>query len=211
MNRAQMRESFRENAAQLADALSDGQVNTYLNRAYSYEIPADVGGELSEGIWTLTCVASTGTYAYPYNMIAPRGNAWISSDGTNALQSFLTVVTEPEVFENVYAHIDGASEAQPSAALFHARQVRLSPVPDAAYVVKIPARMGPTELDTDTFDVENEAMSKAVVHAAVRDFAGEVGDEETEAIQMRRYERYRDILQSYAQSRPRTRRPARSF
>lgn len=217
MNLATMRVQFNEHTADLANALTDAEVDVYLNRAYRYVIPADVGGELSETLWELQTATGIESYDYATHIIAPKADAaWIESyteNGELTQNAFPIRFLDVETDRSVWTWSDRLSNggnAVPSSALFWGRKVYLSPKPDRDYIVKIPARGGPSS-DLGTSGLTNEVHAKAVVHAATADFLALVEDASGVQRESALYQRYRELLYSYAQSRPNHRRVKRSF
>lgn len=210
MNLAAMRTDFLETVAQVSDVVDDASIDAYLNRAYQFEIPADIGGEISENVWTLETANGTRVYDYPAPMMGVKGDAWISNDGSDPQQIFLDVCYDRAQFEDMYADPDPSTTGMPTAILFYGRQATLNPTPDAAYTITIPIRGGSTTA-LAAAGLSNELLARAVVYAAARDFCGDSGDEVTEARLAAAYERLKDLLMTQAHTRPKARRPARSF
>lgn len=208
MNIETMRVRFRGIAAGLADAMSDGEIDAYLNRAYQFDIPAGIDGEISETTWTLTTVASTETYDYPAYVVAPREHAWI--DDANGMIP-LWVTSNPVLFEDRWAEPSGAAEGRPIAVLFYGRTARLTPVPDAVYSIEIPARGGAETALTDGATVENDTHAMCVVHAGLAELFTEIEAGELFATNASALERYASRLQTISRARPKSRVPARSF
>lgn len=209
MNVETMRVRFRTNAAGLADSLSDGDIDAFLNRSYQFDIPAAIDGEISETTWNLTTSIGVETYTYPSHVIAPREHAWIS-DAANSLIP-LWVTSSPVVFEDRWAEPAGAAQGRPVAVLFYGRTARLSPVPDAVYTVEIPARGGPQTALTDGGSIANDTHAMCVVHAALAEFFTEVEAGELFATNQAAVERYASRLQTISRARPKSRVPVRSF
>lgn len=215
MNQTTMRTRFEEHVSDLSSDLDDAAIDEYLNRAYQYVIPADVGGEFNETTWELQAAAGTDTYDYASHVVAPNGeSAWIKSYMNGAvlvedILTFLDIETSHAVFE--YADRYGtASQSRPSSALFYGRQVILSPVPDLDYIVNIPSRGGPSAGLTAT-GIENDIHAMATVTSAASEFLAESEDAEGFTREDGLYQRYLARLHVYAQARPNARRPKRSF
>jgi hypothetical protein len=208
MNVETMRVRFRTIAAGLADSLSDGEIDAFLNRAYQFDIPAAIDGEISETTWDLTTSIGVDEYAYPSNVIAPRENAWIT-DANSSIP--LWVTSNPVVFEDRWADPTGAAPARPIAVLFYGRVARFSPVPDAAYTIEIPARGGPATALTDGSVIANDTHAMCVVHAALSEFFTEIEAGELFATNSAAVERYASRLMTISRARPKSRTPARSF
>lgn len=212
MNLAEIREVVQESMAQLVDDLEAATINSAINRAYGFTIPSDLGGELAEIVWSLTLEAGTATYEYLARIHSPRNRPWISADASaTPMQSWLSVETDPAMFEARYVDSNGATQGQPVAALFYGRQVEFSPIPDQAYIVQIPCRGGPVTLSDDAATIENELLAMAVAREAARDLAKTYGDEATAALMAEEYGRLLMRLAPYSYSRTNRRRPARSF
>lgn len=208
MNVETMRDRFLGNAAGLADHLQAGQIDAYLNRAYQYDIPATLDGEISETTWSLSTVASTEDYAYPAYIVAPSEHAWINDSG-GAIP--LMVTTNPTLFEHRYAYPAGAAEGRPTAILFYGRSAKLAPVPNAVYEIEIPSRGGSATALTDGGTIENDTHAMAVVHAGLVEFLTEVGADELAANNSAALERYFGRLVTVSKARPKARVPRRSF
>ena len=207
MNVETMRVRFRTIAAGLADALSDGEVDAFLTRAYQYDVPAGIDGEISETTWTLTASDGTESYDYPARIVAPREHAWIAASGGSIP---LYVTKDPTIFESRWVDPSG-TEGQPVAILFYGRQAKLAPVPDTTYTIEIPARGGPSTALTDGGSVSNDTHAMCVVHAALAEFFTENEAGEMFANNANALERYASRLQTLSMSRPRSRVPMRSF
>lgn len=210
MSLASMRTDFLEAVAAVSDVVDEGTIDAYLNRAYQFQIPADIGGELSENVWELETTNGTRVYDYPAPMMGVKGDAWISDDGTDPQQIFLDVCYDRAQFEDRFADPDPATTGMPTAVLFYGRQATLNPTPDAAYTITIPIRGGSTTA-LQPAGLTNQLLERAVVQCAARDFCGDSGDEVTEARLSVSYERVKDLLMTQAHTRPKARRPARSF
>ena len=207
MNVETMRVRFRGISAGLADDISDGEIDAYLNRAYQFDIPAGVDGEISETIWTLTTTASTESYAYPDRIVAPREQAWIADSGGSLP---LYVTTNPTIFEARWVDPSGA-EGRPLAVMFYGREAKLAPVPDATYTIEIPARGGPETALTDGSTISNDTYAMCVVHAGLAEYFSEIEAGELFANNAAALERYTSRLRTIAQARPKSRTPMRSF
>lgn len=208
MNVETMRDRFRGSAAGLADALSGGEVDAFLNRAYQFDIPAGIDGEISETTWLLTTAVGIDTYAYPSHIIAPREHAWIADSNSYFP---LWTNTDPTYFEDRWAEPTGAAQGRPIAVLFYGRSARLTPVPDAIYDVRIPARGGPQTALTDGGSIANDTHAMCVVHAALAEFFTEVEAGELFGTNAGALERYASRLQSISRARAKSRVPVRSF
>lgn len=208
MNVETMRVRFRTIAAGLADSLSDGEIDAFLNRAYQFDVPAGIDGEISETTWTLTTAVGVESYAYPGYVVAPREHAWIQQGGSTIP---LWVTSHPVIFEDRWAEPDGAANARPVAILFYGRQAKLTPIPDAIYTIEIPARGGPSAALTDGTVIANDTHAMCVVHAALGEFFTEIEAGELFATNLTALERYASRLRSVSLSRPRSRVPVRSF
>lgn len=208
MNVETMRVRFRTIAAGLADALSDGEIDAFLNRAYQFDIPAGIDGEISETTWDLTTAIGTDEYAYPSYVVAPREHAWID-DSSSKIP--LWVTSNPVLFEDRWAEPSGAAQGRPIAVLFYGRVARLTPVPDAVYAIEIPARGGPATALTDGGSITNDTHAMCAVHAALAEFFTEVEAGELFTTNAAALERYASRLQTLSRARPKSRVPMRSF
>lgn len=208
MNVETMRARFKGIAAGLADDLTDGEVDAFLNRAYQFDVPAGIDGEISETTWVLSTEVGVESYAYPPYIVAPREHAWIQQTGATIP---LWVTSNPTLFEDRWAEPDGAANGRPVAVLFYGRTARFTPVPDAVYSVEIPARGGSATALTDGVTVPNDTHAMCVVHAALAEFFTEVEAGELFATNGMALERYASRLQTLSLARPRSRVPVRSF
>ena len=218
MNLVNMRERFTEHVSDLASDLTDADVDAYLNRAYRYVIPTDVGGEFNEVIWFLVTQPQVDTYEYAANVIAPNGEAafinshYLTTDPaslTSLDTTFLTTETNRAVFE--YAdRLSLTSLGRPTAVLFYGRTAILSPVPDSYYIVKIPVRGGPSA-DLNTTGIANDLHAMATVTAAATEFLVEAEDADGVNRESALYQSYIKHLHVMAQARPNSRRWRRSF
>ena len=207
MNVETMRVRFRGISAGLADDISDGEIDAYLNRAYQFDVPAGIDGEISETIWTLTTVASTEAYAYPDRIVAPRDRAWIA-EANGSIPLYVT--SNPTEFEARW--VDPASvEGRPVAVLLYGRQAKIAPIPDAAYTIELPARGGPETALTDGGEVENDTHAMCVVHAALAEYFTEIEAGELFVSNADALERYASRLRTISHTRPKSREPRRSF
>lgn len=230
MNLATMRTKFAQHTSDLASAVSDEEIDAYLNRAYRFVIPADIGGSFSEGIWTLLTdnaldgAAGRNTYPIPDYVIDPDGKGVFidayTDSGSNVQPysvTFLDIETDYGTW--VYADRDSVTQGTsvtrgvPESILFNGREVRFSPIPDRTYHVKIPCNMGPQVAlgEVDDSGIGNDAHAMAVVTSAASEFLAEIGNGEEFSIQSSLYDGYRKILQIHAHSRRDSRDWNRSF
>ena len=215
MNLVTMRERFTEHVSDLASDLSTSSVDEYLQRAYLYVIPMDVGGEFSEQVWSLFLLTGQDTYEYArYVVSVTTESAWIDQGGeTNPALSiprtFLNVYTNRTVFE-IYGNQELASPARPTSVLFYGRELIVSPTPDMNYILKVPIRGGPTVGLTST-GIENNVHAMAVVTAAASEFLIESEDEAGVNRESALYQSYLKRLHVMAHGRPNKRRRARSY
>jgi hypothetical protein len=217
MNLVDMRDLFRKHTSSLSQDLADVEVDSYLNRAYQYTIPLDVGGEFMEHIWELRCIAGQAAYPYPDPVVAPSNDSpWIDShyDNSNNLiedsRIFLGVDTNPSVFWSRYGV--QSQGGRPTRILFYGKEATFSYVPEIEYVVSIPSRSGPL-LPLDDSGINHGTHAMAVVTASAMDYLSEIEDVNDPGVnrEANLYQRYLGQLQTYAQARPNKRRPARSF
>ncbi len=214
-----MRTSFHDHTSSLTSDLTDPQVDDYLNRAYQYTIPLDVGGEFSEQIWEIECVVAQDIYPYPDPMVAPMGlEPWIDEEAKegnfNDLTSigivYLTYETDPMIFKRKY--LSRKANGRPTAALFFGKEVKFSAPPDRNFVVAVPVRSGPLE-PLSTTGIGHGTHAQAVVSAAAVDYLTEIEDLDDPGVMREtgRYKRFKDQLLTYALARPTERRYTRSF
>lgn len=215
MNLDTMRTLFKSHVAGLADDETSTGIERYLNRAYRYSIPADIGGELRETIWQLQGEAGTSEYDYDAHIIAPNGEAaWIESYGTiggsttSVGLTFLDWETDYTVWK--FQDAQSGDNALPSSILAYGRKVYLNPTPDEDYIVNIPSRGGPSS-DLTSTGLTNDLMALAVITMAAKEYLAENEDVDGAMREKSLYEQHKSHLQAYAQGRPNQRRPARSF
>lgn len=176
----EMRDEFAENVSDLEAGLDDAKIETYLNRAYQFTIPEEVGGEWSEQIWNLTLSVGVSEFDYATSIVGTYGlRAWIESISVGAGElaserTYVNIMTDPLRFEQ-YEYDDG-STGRPNNVLLYGRKVRLDRTTDFPYILKIPARGGPI------FGIQVEGIShathaKAVIHTAAADFLMQVEDD----------------------------------
>lgn len=216
MNLSRMNVLFKDYVADTAETLTSTTILDFLDRAYQYTIPSDVGGEMSEQLWELETTAGTASYSYPDTLVAPNaGTAYITEyrDTPSTTVSVgpygVRFVTDPASFESWFAS-GAASTGIPDTALFYARTVRFSPAPSLDYNVTIPSRGGPTT-GIGVTGIANEVHAQAVVFAAAADYLASQEDTTGYALCLQEYERYKEKLQTYAHARPNSRRSGRSF
>lgn len=215
MNLLQIAQSFSARANDLGNELTDTQILEYLNRAYRYAIPPDIGGAFNETIWNLQTTVGTTVYSVPGHIQAPAHMlaAWIDSytaSGTQSTQeTHLHVSTDPSWFE-YWLDYDGSEQSIPSALLIYGRQVTLNRPPDLAYIIKMPSRGGPEDT-IPVGGISNDAHANAVIYSALTEYLDEVEDEIGKAKAEREYAKWRRRLKLYAQGTPNSRHKARSF
>jgi hypothetical protein len=206
MNLVAMRQKFRDRTSSLATDLSDTEVDDYLNRAYQYTVPHDVGGEMSEQVWQLTITPSVSTYDQPDAAVGIKpGPFWIDDQTTR----WIYTETIPSRFEARTSGRDNAAGI-PNRALIYGKQVKFDRAPDQSYVVNIPVRGGPTA-KLDSSGIAHEIHALAVVTSAAVEFLTEVEDTEGISREDTLYARYTRQLHTYSQTRSNKRTPARSF
>lgn len=219
MNLADMRAKFRKRTSGLADAEADADVDTLLNRAYQHNIPRDIPGQATEGIWNLDVDNGAIEYAYPSHVIAPRAHGvyWkdsraIDSDPwTNSNARFLDIETDYGAFvafdqQNPWQDTSG----EPVAILFYANTAIVHPQPDQIYRIVIPARVGPENALTSS-GLDNETHAMLVVTAAAAEFLDDAEDDVGAARARSNYGEYQSLFIAQSQSMPKGRRPRRSF
>lgn len=212
MNVADMRVKFREGANDLDASLGDGDIDAYLNRAYQYVIPSEVGAEYNKGYYAINTVASQRGYSVP-SYVFGAGNELVAYIRDGGDLHFLSVETNPGRWERYQAG-DSATEARPSSLLFYAATVTLWPTPDAVYTITIPSSRGRSHSITDSAGATNLAddrLAMACVHAGLMEFHNETQDEVSYAMADREYKRWKRMLMRNAHGRPSRRHPARSF
>ena len=221
MNLAAMRTKFRARTSGLGDQLEDSVIDELFNRWYQFVIPADIGGDLTEGVWTQETAYLVTEYAYPSYVIAPRADAcWISSQKTDfdvdptvidVGPFFLDTETDRAVFEisDRYANTS-ATGARPTVVLFSEKKMTVHPPPDEAYFITIPCRMGPSTA-LDSAGIANELHAMAVVTGSCHEYLTDKEDLSGASREGASYEFYKEKLQKHAHGKPRHRRPARSF
>lgn len=209
MDIATLRSKFREATSSMATDLPDASLDAYLNRAYRFILPAAIPGPYFDTTWSLTTIAGTASYAYPAWVVAPHGRAWISSSGGSSVVYPLDVRTDPTDFEYLYA-LPGQT-GQPTAILFYGRVAKLSPTPDAAYVLSIPVRGGAEDDLANGDSIDDEVLAKAVIHAAAVEYQVEYDDTDGANKNQAEFERWKSLLLTRSLSVPQQRQMVRSF
>jgi len=199
-----MRTQFKAQLAGLAASEADVDIDVLLNGAYQFTIPDDVSGFITDGEWTITTVAGTGSYAYPSTVHSVRMEAPDLDD-----TYYLSYNTRPELFWHAYKRVSAAN-ARPTGALFYGEVCELRPIPDAVYTVRVYARVYPAAL-TDPDGLTNRTHARAVVYAAAFEWAEQRDHEELMVKLAARYEAQKNALRSRSNNQPRERRPTRSF
>jgi len=217
-----METKFKERTSGLAASLANASIDAYLNRWYQFNIPAEVGRDMAEGLWSLETTFLGVEYDYPAYVIAPRArSAWIATRKTDfdvdptiidlAAKQYLNPETDRTVFEAFHRDYPlSLTGAIPTNILFSDRKVTISPAPDEAYFIQIPCRMGPQAALPAT-GIANETHALAVVTGAAWEYLMDKEDEAGASREGRAYEYYKERLNVYAYAKPRHRRPARSF
>ena len=198
-----MRTKFKAQLAGLAEALSDGEIDVFLNGAYQFAIPDEVSGFITEGLWTITTVADTGTYSHPSTLYSVRMRRPKLDD-----TYYLGFYSRPELFWDTYDRVSTAN-ARPTGALFYGQECELRPIPDAVYTVRVYARVYPAVLTANGLDNRTHAL--ATVYAAAQEYAEEGDHEALMAKLVPRYERQKSALQARSNNVPRERYQVRSF
>jgi len=212
-----MRSKFRERTSGLASDLDDGSVDEYLNRAYQYTVPLDVGGEFGEQLWELECVVGQTEYPQPTPMVGvTTATPWIDEyvDGLSQRQPTsqrdIGVDTFAHVFKRRYRTSEYDVPGQPTAILVYGKTVTVNRPPDIKYIITIPVRSGPlTALTSD--GVAHEIHALAVVTASAQEFLTDSEDQLGASREAEAYKRYERQLHTFAQARPNLRRRKRSF
>lgn len=202
MNLEQMRTKFKDQLAGMAASVEDGDIDTLLNRAYQFAIPEVVSGFLTEGEWTITTVAATGSYTMPVTVYSVRKEA-PEIDDTH----YLGYYTRPERFWRTYKRVSAAN-ARPTGALFYGQTCELRPIPDAVYTVRVQARVYPSALTSDGLDNETHAL--AVVYGAAQEYAEDRSLNVTAELAAK-YQTKLGQLRTRSNNRPHERRVTRSF
>ena len=216
MNLTDMQTSFYKHTSSLTSDLTASEVNVYLNTAYQYTIPLDVGGEFNEQIWEIVCVPNHEWYPYPPTMVAPRaGEPWIDETEASGNREsigivYLTRETDPVIFKRKY--LSRSSSGRPTAILFYGKVATLSAPPSEEYIVSVPIRGGPI-VGIPVEGIAHGTHAQAVVAAAALDYLTEIEDVDDPGTlrEGSRYKRFRDQLKTYALARPMTRSYTRSF
>ena len=185
-----MRTLFRGRVAGLASALSDNDVDVYLDQTLQYSIPSRVDGMLSDGEWTFPTVASTVSYQLPANVHSPRVPVYVDGDS-------ITTYTRRDQFWVDY-DADTTTESKPTAALIYGggdssvarHSVRFYPIPDAVYTVTGGARVYPTTSIASISDLD-DIHALAVVSGSAQEFALNKSEDE---IAQREGIRFQDLL-----------------
>ena len=228
MNLATMQERFRSRTSGLADSLSTSDINVYLNTAYQHNIPKDIGGEMFEGIWSQELERGVDSYDYPEHIVGVIGqSASIVARRTDAL-------VDPTVIDIGYTHwvdletdidvwqfsdrevpTDTVTGAIPTSALYYGRKVYVSPAPDEHYFLRVKARLGPSvPLGNGTGETDglgDDTHALLVVCAAAAEYLDEQEDDLGAQRARANYAEYKALFITQSETRPRQRRPRRSF
>lgn len=223
---SEMRTKFKQRVGGLALDETDAGVDVYMNRWYQFLIPADIGGDLAEGVWVQETSFLVDEYEYPSYVIAPRADsAYIKTrkvdfDTDPTISEigpfFLDTETDRSVFEySDRYHPTSTTGGIPTVALFAERKMTISPAPDEAYFISVPCLMGPSvALGTGAGELDgltNEIHAMTVITGAAYEFLTDSEDTEGASREGTSYEFYKSQLHKYAHGKPRHRRPARSF
>jgi hypothetical protein len=220
MNLAQMRAKFKDRTSGLAESLPDPDIDVFLNRWHQYKLPAKIGRDLMDSIWRLELTPLTDTYDYPDNMIAPKGtSAWIRDKRTSPTDptiidigytQALETTTDTAWFHTAFQDFPKSSTgAIPTDILFYGRQVIVSPVPDQAYFIDSPARLGPDAL-TST-GITNEVRALCVVQGSTHEFLMEQEDMPGASREASAFDDNLEDLMTFTESKPHSRLQNRSF
>lgn len=214
MNLTDMRVRFKRRTSGLGDALSDAEIDVYLDRAYQFTVPVDVGGSYTQGTWALTSVPGQVQYAMPDYVISPSGI------GVHILESvtggslgriqWLDVETDSTVWNATDRAVPAGDRAIPTSVLIYGRNVFLDPRPDLDYVVNFPGQLGPSAgLTEDGLGQENYA--RAVVAAAAVEYLGDEEDIDGMQREQVSYGDYTYLMRTSAHGIAKHRRPMRSY
>lgn len=219
MNLEEMRAKFRKNANDLANDLSDSEVLAYLDRAYRFTVPGDVGEDWSETLYELQLITGTVTYEVPDQIIGPAEDsaAWIDRYSnladppviTNAGLYWVTIETDPSRYQWWFSY-QSAAQARPTACLLYGRQIVLNRPPDQNYIMTIPSRGAPATGLTDS-GLSNDAHAQAVVYGGVVEYLSDVEDAEGQAEAAGGYAIQIKKLRRYALVSPERRQQSKSF
>ncbi len=207
MNLQDMRASFKRRTGGLADGLSDGDVDKYLNHAYQHTIPDLVPGQLTDGVWSLTTIALTDTYAFPDYVHSVR-------PGLRIGDSFLDLHDRERDF---WLRYDPTSvqTAEPDAVLNYGRSLQFRPTPNAEYTVSIPARLYPNAagalLSLTANGLAWYTHANAVIWHGLVEFAEDYDLTAIEARAEAKAGRATSMMTSRGLARSRRRRPRMTF
>lgn len=207
MNLATMRLRFHERCHNVTDDLTDAAVDVWLNAEYSYAIPDDMPGSITDDGWVVATVASTKEYDYPDYVHSIRRGALIDD---NPIKMFFRAA-------EMWARntLSSTTESKPYAALFYNEKMTLYPVPDGVYTISIPARCYPNDGTTVSELVDagltNETHALAVVAGAAAEYLADLGDKEAAMEEYARRQMYMGRLRTRSVSPPKGRRARRDF
>ena len=206
MDLATMRTRFQEFTANDA-GLSDAEIDVLLNEQYSFAIPDEIPGGISEDEWTETTVAGTQDYAYPdYVHSVQRG----ASLDDNPIKMYFRA-------KEIWAQYDQSSTTQdkPYAMLIGAGVMKLYPVPDAAYTVINRIRAYPNDgtnvSELVTAGIPNASHAMAIVTGAAAAHLGANGEDQQAGDAMGWHQKYMSRLRTRSTAPPKGRRARMSF
>jgi len=203
-----MRIRFNDRCANLADDLSDVEIDVLLNEQYIYAIPDDIPGSFSDGWWFEGTVSGTQQYDYASFVHSVRHGAFIDDDP-------IRMFFRPS---EMWARYDLGSteEKKPCAALFYEKKMTFSPTPDDRYMMSIPCRVYPNDglsISTGLTDdgLDNNSHALAVISGAAAERLADSGDFEHASAELGRRAMYMKRLRIQSVLPPRGRRARRSF
>lgn len=206
-----MRTEFQAHTSGLADALSNSDIDKYLNRFYRFVLPSDVDGRISEIIWSGTMSTSTSLVAIPdYVVSLNTPKAWMYDTGsTTPIPLYMT--DDYEAFVSAYPDFNSASPTgKPNTVATYGGSIAFNVRPDAAYSFSVQCRGGSSSA-LDSNGVADEIHALSVVTGAAWNYLLEKEDEAGAAREGGQYEIYKGMLNTRSGSRFQRRRPARTF
>ena len=201
---------FKSRTSGMADALTDQQIDPYLNLYYQEIIPAEVDGPISEAVWSFTVTQGQTEVVIPDWVVSLNKASFWFETSANDLES-LDVFRDFQRFEQYYPGRILGAQARPKAVLIYADKVYLHAPADGTYTIKCQCRGGsPTGIDQTT-GITKELFANAVVAGAAFEYLTEQEDLEGASREFEHYTRFLDLMRHRYKAYYEPRRPKRSF
>lgn len=213
MDLATMRATFRRHTSGLTDALTDADVDGYLNNIYAEFLPGEIDGKIHEVTWVQTLTADVNPITLPNRIVGfPSGRLWIQGNAgvRTGTVHYLTFYDNLGDFLISYPdYLDATNRARPKAVLRQGRSLYFDAFPDSDYNLIADARGCPEAALTTAGLPFNHAM--AVVTCAAWNFLLEQEDEVGIMREATQYETWKERLLVEGHSDYHGRTPNRSF